>query len=337
MQRCLQLAEKGLGYVAPNPMVGCVIVHNGKIIGEGFHEKYGEAHAEVNAIRSVKDETLLPEATLYVNLEPCSHFGKTPPCANLIIEKKIKRVVIGSYDPNPLVAGKGIALLQEQGVEVINEVLKEQADFLNRRFFTYHTQHRPYIILKWAQSADGFFAPEPPAAFWLTNEESKKLVHKWRTEEQAIMVGTNTALTDNPQLTARLWQGKQPLRIVIDRQLCLPTTLYLLDGSTPTLIINEKKNTINGNTEHVMIDFITNPEQHLLNELFKRHITSVIIEGGATLLNSFIRKDLWDEARLFTSPKLLHKGIPSPALNGHTVSQTKIGEDRLVILKHIEL
>lgn len=332
MQRCLQLAEKGLGRVAPNPMVGCVIVYNGTIIGEGYHQQYGQAHAEVNAIRSVANQTLLPRATLYVNLEPCSHHGKTPPCANLIIEKKIKRVVIGSYDPNPLVAGKGIALLQQHGVEVVTEVLKQEADYLNRRFFTYHTKHRPYIILKWAQSADGYIAPVPPAAFWLTNAESKKLVHQWRTQEQAIMVGTNTALTDNPQLTARLWPGKNPLRVVTDRQLTLPARLHLLDGSTPTLVINEKENSLNGNTERVKIDFSSNPEQQILHELYSRHILSVIIEGGAALLNSFIQQHLWDEARVFTSPALLHSGIPSPVIKGNIVTETKTAEDKLVIL-----
>ncbi len=333
MQRCLQLAEKGLGQVAPNPMVGCVIVHNGTIIGEGYHQQYGHAHAEVNAIQSVSNVSLLPEATLYVNLEPCSHYGKTPPCANLITDKKIKRVVIGSYDPNPLVAGKGIALLQQQGVEVITEVLKQEADYLNRRFITYHTLHRPYIILKWAQSADGYIAPLPAAPLWLTNNESKKLVHQWRTQEQAIMAGTRTALTDNPQLTARLWPGKNPLRVVVDRQLTLPAHLHLLDGSTPTLVINEKESSLNGNTQRVKIDFSYNAEQQILHELYSRHILSVIIEGGATLLNSFIQQQLWDEARLFTSPALLHSGIPSPHLKANAVSETEIGEDRLTVMK----
>lgn len=333
MQRCLQLAEKGLGRVAPNPMVGCVIVHNGTIIGEGYHQQYGQAHAEVNAIRSVADENLLPEATLYVNLEPCSHYGKTPPCANLIIEKKIKQVVIGSYDPNPLVGGKGIALLEQHGVEVTTEVLKQEADYLNRRFFTYHTQHRPYIILKWAQSADGYIAPVPAAPMWLTGGESKKLVHQWRTQEQAILVGTNTALTDNPRLTARLWQGKDPLRVVIDRKLKLPAHLHLLDGSTPTLVINEKENSSNGNTERVKIDFTSNTEQQILAALYQRHITSVIIEGGAALLNSFIQQQLWNEARVFTAPTLLHQGIPSPYIKGNAVSEIKIGEDMLGVMK----
>jgi diaminohydroxyphosphoribosylaminopyrimidine deaminase/5-amino-6-(5-phosphoribosylamino)uracil reductase len=335
MHRCLQLAEKGLGNVAPNPMVGCVIVCNGQIIGEGYHQQYGQAHAEVNAIRSVTDETLLPEATLYVNLEPCSHHGKTPPCANLIIEKKIKRVVIGSYDPNPLVAGKGIALLQQHGIEVITEVCKTEADYLNRRFFTYHTQHRPYIILKWAQSADGYIAPLPAAPLWLTSDESKKLVHRWRTQEQAIMVGTNTAITDNPQLTARLWPGKNPLRVVIDRKLNLPSTLHLLDGSTATLVVNEKENSTHGNTERVKIDFSSNAEQQILYELYKRNIISVIIEGGATLLNSFIQKQLWDEARIFTSPTFLHQGLVAPMVNGHTISDIKVGEDRLVVVRRV--
>lgn len=331
MQRCLHLAVQGLGSVAPNPMVGCVIVHNGKIIGEGFHEKYGSAHAEVNAIRSVTDEKLLAQSTLYVNLEPCSHYGKTPPCANLIVEKKIPRVVIGSYDPNPLVAGKGIKLLRENGVEVMTEVLKPEADFLNRRFFTFHTQQRPYIILKWAQSADGFIAPADGKPYWLTNEVSKKLVHQWRSEEQAIMIGTNTARTDNPQLTVRLWHGNNPLRVVIDRTLSLPASLHIFNAEAATLVFNEKGNAVKGNIEKVKIDFSANIEEQILHELFKRNILSIMIEGGTQFLNSFINRLLWDEARVFTVTKKLNEGVKAPQVSGTILNEMDVERDKLIV------
>lgn len=331
MQRCFDLAERGLGGVAPNPMVGCVIVYEGKIIGEGFHEKYGSAHAEVNAIRSVADEKLLPQSTLYVNLEPCSHFGKTPPCANLIMEKKIPRVVVGSYDPNPLVFRKGIELLRKNNVEVITEVLKPKADFLNRRFFTFHTRQRPYIILKWAQSADGFIAPAKEKSYWLTNDTSKKLVHKWRSEEQAIMIGTNTARCDNPQLTTRLWQGNNPLRVVVDRTLSLPASLNIFNTEAATLVFNEIENSVSGNIEKVKIDFSENIEQQLLRELFNRNILSVVIEGGAQLLNSFMAMELWDEARIFTVKQKLNEGVKAPDSRGRMINEIAIQEDKLQI------
>lgn len=332
MQRCLNLAILGLGNVAPNPMVGCVIVHNGIIIGEGYHQKYGEAHAEVNAIASVSTKELLRESTLYVNLEPCSHYGKTPPCSDLIVRSQIPRVFIGSNDPNPLVAGKGIAKLRNAGVEVTSGILKQSTDFLNRRFLTFFTKKRPYIILKWAQSADGFIAPTDNRQVWLSNELSKKLVHKWRSEEQAIMVGTNTARIDNPELTVRLWKGKNPLRVVIDKDLSLPTGNHLFNNAANTLVFNSRENSKENNIEKVKIDFSASLPKQVLDGLYQRNIGSVIIEGGATLLNSFIEANLWDEARMFKTTALLHSGKTVMPLSGILHEQTQLESDNLEIL-----
>lgn len=332
MQRCLDLALQGLGNVAPNPMVGCVIVHEGKIIGEGYHQQYGTPHAEVNAINAVRDESLLKNATLYVNLEPCAHFGKTPPCARLIVSKNIQKVVIGSYDPNPKVAGKGIQLLRENGVEVVTEILKPKADFLNRRFLTFYTQHRPYIILKWAQSKDGFLAPATPQPYWLTNESSKKLVHKWRTEEPAIMVGSNTVVADDPELTARLWAGKNPLRVTIDRQLTLPASKKIFNSSAPTLVFNRDRTSKNATTEYIKIDFSEPVLPQIMHELYQRNILSMVVEGGVATLNSFIQEKRWDEARIFTTEHLLLAGLKAPAIHGATLSELAIEKDRLTVL-----
>lgn len=332
MQRCLYLASKGLGRVAPNPMVGSVLVHNGVIIGEGYHKQYGGPHAEVNAIASVQDETLLKQATLYVNLEPCSHYGKTPPCADLILTKQIPRVVIGSYDPNPKVAGKGIQRLKDAGVEVTTEVLKAESDFLNRRFLTYHTLHRPYVLLKWAQSTDGFMGLNEPKQVWLTNAESKKLSHKWRTEEQAILVGRNTVMVDDSELTARLWPGNNPLRVVIDRNLVLGLDKKIFNNKADTLIVNELKEETTGNLDYCKIDFTNQVSAQILNLLYQRNILSVIIEGGAQTLQSFIAVNLWDEARIFTTPHTLKNGIPAPVLPGKLIEETTIENDKLQVL-----
>lgn len=332
MQRCLALAAKGIGHVAPNPMVGCVIVYEGRIIGEGYHQQYGGPHAEVNAINSVADESLLQHATLYVNLEPCSHYGKTPPCANLIVAKKIPRVVIGSYDPNPLVAGKGIQLLRENGVEVVTEVLKDECDFLNRRFLTFHTQKRPYIILKWAQSADGFMAPADSKPYWLTNDASKKLVHQWRAEEPGIMVGHNTILADNPQLTVRLTEGKNPVRITFDRNLQLPGTMKFFDAAANTLVFNQKENSATGNRENIQIDFNTGIIPQVLTALHTRNIQSVMVEGGAALLESFISSGYWDEARIFYTPTQLGNGLKAPTLQGKLLEERHLEDDLLRII-----
>ncbi|HLP51285.1 MAG TPA: bifunctional diaminohydroxyphosphoribosylaminopyrimidine deaminase/5-amino-6-(5-phosphoribosylamino)uracil reductase RibD [Chitinophagales bacterium] len=329
MQRCLDLAIKGMGHVAPNPMVGSVVVHNGVIIGEGYHQQYGDPHAEVNAIASVTDQSLLVHSTLYVNLEPCSHFGKTPPCADLILSKKIPRVVIGSYDPNPKVSGKGIERLRNAGVEVITEVLKAEADYLNRRFLTFYTKQRPFIILKWAQSSDGFMGLNEPKQVWLTGAEAKKLSHKWRTEEQAILVGRNTVTVDDSELTSRLWPGKNPLRIVIDKTLTLPLDKKVFNTEAATLIFNERENKVNGHLEYVKLDFNTHVPQQIVEELYRRNIQSVIIEGGANTLQQFIATNLWDEARVFTTTHVLKEGKHAPAIQGEVIEEIKIEKDNL--------
>jgi diaminohydroxyphosphoribosylaminopyrimidine deaminase / 5-amino-6-(5-phosphoribosylamino)uracil reductase len=317
MQRALQLAEIGRGSVSPNPMVGCVIVHNGLIIGEGWHQKYGDWHAEVNAVESVVDKTLLQEATVYVTLEPCSHFGKTPPCADLLVKHQVKKVVICNFDPNPLVAGKGIKKLQDAGIEVVTGVLEENGRKLNARFFTVIEKKRPYIILKWAETADGFIAGENFEQVKISNALSHKLSHKWRSEEDAIMVGTNTALYDNPQLNVRNWTGRNPIRIVIDRNNRLPKNLHLFDDSVKTIILKN---------------------QLQLDELQKAKIQSVIVEGGTKLLQSFIDENIFDEIRIFRSKKQLHKGILAPFLpkNINIVEKQNLQDDELLIYKHLK-
>ncbi len=332
MQRCLDLAAQGFGAVAPNPMVGCVLVHEDRIIGEGYHQKFGEAHAEVNAINSVENEALLKDATLYVNLEPCSHFGKTLPCADLILQKKIPRVVIGSYDPNPQVAGRGIKKLREAGLEVFTEVLKKEADFLNRRFMTYHTKHRPYIILKWAQSVDGFMALNEPKQFWFTNELSKKLMHKWRTEEQAILVGRHTVEVDDCELTARLWPGKNPLRVVIDRRLSLPRTKKIFNEEAKTLVFNEIETTQRGSTQFTKIDFTGNVPAQILSHLYSLEIQSLTIEGGPITLQHFLEQNLWDEARIFCTTHQLKTGKLAPAIQVRLIEELKLETNTLKTL-----
>lgn len=334
MQRCLQLAVKGLGNVAPNPMVGCVIVHNGVIIGEGYHQKYGEAHAEVNAIASVVNKSLLVESTVYVNLEPCSHFGKTPPCSDLLIEHKVKRVVIACLDTNPLVAGKGIEKLRNAGIEVFTGVLEKEARDLNKRFFTYHEKKRPYIILKWAQTKDGFLSKLPPFTReenWITNNESKKLVHTWRAQEQAILVGTTTALFDNPALTVRLTEGKSPIRILIDKALKVPSINPIFSNVSEVIVFTEKKEASLNNITYQQIDFSKDIAPQILNYLYNKKILSLIVEGGAHTLYSFIDKDLWDEARVFTGNKYFQEGKKAPMLNNIPSASQKIGDDELDI------
>jgi len=313
MHRCLELAQKGAGEVAPNPMVGAVIVCNGEIIGEGYHEKYGEAHAETNAIDAVKDKSLLSKSTLYVNLEPCSHYGKTPPCALRIIDCGIPRVVIGHGDPFPKVAGGGVKMLRENGIEVITDVLHAECAEINKRFFTFHEKKRPYIILKWAQSADGFIdkirenANEKPVK--ISNETTSQLNHKLRTEESAIMVGTRTALLDNPKLVARLAEGKNPVRVVIDRSLKIPKNYNLFNDEAETLV------------------FQTSILPQILSELYHRNLTSLIVEGGSMLLQSFIDEDLWDEIYVETAENLwLKNGVKSPELkNAQLKSKKRFG------------
>jgi diaminohydroxyphosphoribosylaminopyrimidine deaminase/5-amino-6-(5-phosphoribosylamino)uracil reductase len=334
MRRALELAALGRGEVSPNPMVGCVIVYENQIIGEGWHRRYGDWHAEVNAVNDVIQKgfvDLLPQSTVYVTLEPCSHFGKTPPCADLLIEKKVKRVVICNDDPNPLVAGKGIQKLQEAGIEVITGILSEEGRKLNARFFTFFELKRPYIILKWAETADGFIADEHKHPLSISCLQSRILNHQWRTEEDAILVGTNTAQNDNPQLNARLWAGHNPVRVVLDRTLRLPDTLHLFDNTQKTLCYNAFRNEEKGSTTFVQIDFDENFLTNFLRDLYERKIQSILVEGGAILLQAFLNEELFDEIRVFKSPNAIKKGTAAPLLPTGIglIQQEKVGDDWL--------
>ncbi|MBC8303105.1 MAG: bifunctional diaminohydroxyphosphoribosylaminopyrimidine deaminase/5-amino-6-(5-phosphoribosylamino)uracil reductase RibD [Pelagibacterales bacterium] len=332
IQKCLELAKKGKGNVSPNPMVGCVIVYNNEIIGEGYHEKYGFSHAEVNAIASVRDKSLLKKSTLYVNLEPCAHFGKTPPCSSHIIEHKIPKVIIGCLDTFPKVSGKGIEKLQNAGLEVVLGVLEKESRELNTRFFTFHEKKRPYIILKWAESKDGFIAPHNQSEpFWMTSSESKKLVHKWRAEEDAILVGRITAEKDNPSLTVREVKGNHPIRIVIDKDLKLSKELNLFNNEARTIVFNHIKSDTQSNINYIKINF-NNLIKNILEELYKQNIQSVIIEGGTITLQSFIDISMWDEARIFTTKENLIHGVRAPKIIGNTREEAEIGVDHLKIL-----
>lgn len=333
MQRAISLAELGRGNVSPNPMVGCVIVHQGEIIGEGFHRQYGEAHAEVNAINNVKKTDLLKEATLFVSLEPCSHYGKTPPCADLIVSHKIPRVFICNTDPNPLVAGRGIKKLKNAGIEVVTGILEERGKMLNKGFFTSILKHRPYIILKWAETGDGFVARENFDSKWISNTYSRKLVHKWRAEEDAILVGTNTAKYDNPSLNVRDWTGKNPVRIVIDKSLKLDKGLNLFNQQQQTICYNLMKSEVSENLEFVQLDK-NNFIQNLVSDLNAKNLQSVIIEGGSQTLNAFIESNLWDEARVFKSKTQFGKGIPAPRLQGYLEKTENCREDLLFYYKN---
>ena len=320
MRRCLELARCGVGHTEPNPMVGAVVVHNGKIIGEGYHRKCGEGHAEVNAIASVRDASLLRESTLYVSLEPCSHYGKTPPCAELIIRKGIPRVVVGCLDPFPSVSGRGVRMLRDAGIEVVTGVLEREAWTLNRPFMTVQMEHRPYIRLKWAQSRDGFIdrvrqsREEPPVVF--STPETQVRVHKLRASSAAIMVGTHTALLDDPSLSVRYWAGNSPVRVVLDRELCIPATNHLLDGTIPTLVFTTCEKENQKHVTYVKIDFEADVLSQVLNELYARKLNSLLVEGGRILLNSFLDSGLWDEAVVETAPVLLQTGVEAPSLRG---------------------
>ena len=332
MQQALDLAIKGMGMVSPNPMVGCVIVHEGKVIGEGYHEKYGGLHAEPNAVNSVEDKNLIKDATVYVTLEPCAHFGKTPPCADLLASLKPKRVVICNNDPNPLVAGKGIQKLRDAGISVETGILEKEGRELNKRFFTFQEKKRPYIILKWAQTADGFIARENYDSKWISNEASRQLVHQWRTEEAGIMVGTNTALHDNPQLNVRHVTGKNPTRIVIDKTLRIPKDFHLFDQSQSTIIYNQVKTLEDNQNQFVQLDFSQNIIPQILSDLFDKKITSVIIEGGKQLLDGFIALNLWNEARVFIANTVFFKeGIEAPVVHKTLVSRQNIENDNLLV------
>lgn len=331
MRRALELAELGRGSVSPNPLVGSIVVHNSKIIGEGWHQKFGEAHAEVNAINAVKDKSLLTESTVYVNLEPCSHSGKTPPCADMLISHRVKKVVIANLDSNPLVSGEGVRKLRSAGIEVISGILDKAGHELNKRFFTYMEKQRPYIVLKWAETANGFIARENYDSKWISNEFSRQLTHKWRAEEDAILVGAKTAAHDNPQLNVRDWSGRDPIRVVIDRFLKLDHKLHLFDKKQKTILYNvlkheEHPNLILARAEEN--EFIEN----VVKDLYKRNIQSILVEGGALTLNLFIERGLWDEARIFQSPRLYEKGVSAPSLRGKLHESHQIHSDSLKII-----
>ncbi len=327
MQRCLQLAELGSGHTAPNPMVGAVMVNDGKIIGEGYHEFYGGLHAEVNCLLSVKpdERKLISDSTLYVSLEPCVHHGKTPPCTDLIIREKIPRVVVGCRDPFVEVNGKGIEKLIANGVHVQFPVLEELATEKNRRFLTFHQKNRPYIILKWAQSSNHKIAVKSGGRLQISNVYSNRLVHKWRSEEAGILIGTNTALSDNPELTTRLWTGKNPVRIVLDRGLRLPDNLHIFNGEFPTIILNEKKEL---KAEDLLFKKITNGNADIpsiLSTLHSLRILSILVEGGAKLLQSFIDSGIWDEIRTITNREMvIDEGVSSPEIRNAEHVKTEI-------------
>lgn len=339
MHQCLELAKKGMGKVSPNPLVGCVIVHKGEIIGEGFHEKYGEAHAEVNAINSVGNQELLKESVLIVTLEPCAHYGLTPPCSNLIIEKQIPKVVIGTVDPFSEVAGKGIERMRNAGVDVQVGMLENECREINKRFFTFHEKKRPYIFLKWAQTSDGFIDINRDSGqfgqpTWITGEKALQRVHQMRAEEDAIMVGTRTALNDNPSLTTRLVPGKNPVRIVLDNRLHLPKTLNIFDDSAPTLIFNSLKKEAVGNLKFNRINFEKKVPQQIIKELYQMNIQSVVIEGGKQLLDSFKDANLWDEAYVFVGDKIFHSGVKAPSTPEKLVHFEILGKDELYIYRN---
>lgn len=332
MRRCLQLAQKGEGAVSPNPMVGAVIVHNGEIIGEGYHRKFGEAHAEVNAVRAVKNPELLSSSVMYVSLEPCAHHGKTPPCAEMIVSKRIPKVVVAVLDPNPQVSGKGIEIMRRAGVEVSVGILEKEAEELNRAFFVNQRYKRPYVILKWAQSADGFIdhqrLPEEkkaPAA--ISNKLMYSIVHKYRTTVEGIMVGTNTALLDNPKLTSRLWFGKNPTRIVIDKSGVIPADSAIFNSDADVIVFTRGDYPVKKpNVKAIAINFDEDTNRQILKHLYEQKIHSVLVEGGANLLSTFIQKNLWDEALVEISSKRLFSGVKSP----------EIGMDNAIIKKYLD-
>jgi len=325
MQRAFELAVLGKGAVSPNPMVGCVIVHEGRIIGEGWHQKFGEAHAEVNAIATVQNPNLLPEATLYVTLEPCAHYGKTPPCSLLIIEKGIKKVVLANVDPFPEVAGKGIDMLRAAGCEVIVGVLEAQGRWLNRRFFTYQEQKRPYIILKWAQSEDGFMAPAAKGSYWISSPESNLLTHHWRAEERGILVGAGTVLADNPALTTRLVKGLHPHRFVMESTPFLSNEWRIFDASAPTTRLT------------LTIETLQKQIPTLLQQVYRLGIQSLLVEGGKHTLQAFLETGLWDEIRQFKAPQALESGLKAPDINSILIFNSQaVGIDQLNIYLNIK-
>lgn len=336
IQRCIDLALKGKGNVAPNPMVGAVIVYKDTIIGEGFHERYGEAHAEVNAVNSVENKSVLPESTIYVSLEPCAHFGKTPPCSDLIVHHRFKRVVVGCIDTFSEVSGKGIQRIKNAGIEVTTGVLEQECRELNSRFFTFHEQKRPYVILKWAQTPDGFLdkkrTGDKVGINWITQPETKRLVHQWRAEEAAILIGKQTAINDNPSLTVREATGENPVRVLLDSKLEVPENAAIFSKNATTLVLNMQRSDKQGCVEWIQMEEIT--PQTILSVLFQRNLQSVIIEGGKKVLESFITTNLWDEARVLIGTENFGEGLTAPEFPQHRLKQeTEVGKDRLIVIR----
>lgn len=334
MQIALDLAKKGRYMVEPNPMVGCVIVHNDKIVAEGYHQKYGEAHAEVKAVNNLSKAIDPKECTIYVTLEPCSHHGKTPPCVDLLLAKGFKKVVLADFDPNPLVAGKSIAKLSEAGAEVIMNVLRREQRELNKRFFTFFRKKRPFYILKWAQTADGFISRVPlplnKTDNKITGEQAQKMVHQMRADEMGIMVGKNTVLADNPNLTTRLVEGKNPVRIFIDKILEVSQTFNIYNKEAKTLVFNGLKDEKKENIEFIKIDFSKNVLEQMSAKLYELKVQSVLVEGGAALLNDFIKQELYDEIYIFENPELCFKnGLMAPKVTFHENNFERIGKDKL--------
>ena len=330
MHRCLELAKLGAGYVAPNPMVGAVLVCDDRIIGEGYHQRYGEAHAEPNCIKQAVENghtDLISRSALYVSLEPCVHFGQTPPCVDLIIRSKIPKVIVGCRDPFKEVDGKGIEKLKSAGIEVEYGILEKKCKELNKRFLGFHTQHRPYIILKWAQTLNHKIAgQEGDDRLYITNEFTNRIVHRWRSEEASILIGTNTALVDDPELTTRLWPGKSPVRLVIDMDLKLPRHLKIFNGQVKTIVFNKLKHEEGGELLFYQVTEDVSIVHQVVNALYQHKILSVIIEGGAKLLQSFIDEDLWNEARVITNEELIIKnGLDAPQF----ISASKMGEEKI--------
>ena len=331
MRRCFDLARLGAGSVSPNPMVGAVLVHEGRIIGEGWHQKYGEAHAEVNCVASIsiENQRLLPYSTLFCSLEPCFHFGKTPPCVDLILEKKIPRVVVANTDPNPLVAGKSLDKLRAAGVEVVSGILEEEGHWLNRAFFTWITERRPYIILKWAQSADGFLG-KPGERTAISGPAALRLVHRWRSETDAILVGSATAIADNPRLDTRFYFGKNPLRVVFDRHGKIPADAHLLDDSAETWVFGSERSA--GKTFKQTKFFPTEGKvliSNLLEQLTQTNRATLLVEGGANVLNQFLENGDWDEIRVIENARRLGGGLPAPLVPTDAIlkEQFQIADD----------
>ncbi|MBX0292526.1 bifunctional diaminohydroxyphosphoribosylaminopyrimidine deaminase/5-amino-6-(5-phosphoribosylamino)uracil reductase RibD [Hymenobacter sp. HSC-4F20] len=332
MRRALDLARLGTGYARPNPLVGCVITHEGRVIGEGWHQRYGGPHAEVNAVAAVRQPELLAQSRVYVTLEPCSHFGKTPPCADLLIAKGVAEVVICNLDPNPLVAGGGIRKLQEAGIRVETGLLEAEGRWLNRRFFTVQEQQRPYVVLKWAETADGYLAGPYFQPVAISGELARVAVHQWRAEEHAILVGTRTALHDNPRLNVRAWPGSNPIRLVIDKNLSLPPTHYLFDGSQPTVVFTYRERASKDSLTYVTLSEAEDLFPQILHYLQQQNVQSVLVEGGPTVLNSLLKDGLWDEARVIRSPRRLHGGVTAPRM-GLTGLRERfgLGEDEVFV------